>query len=135
MYDHWIELTLRDIIMMGRYLRGETPGAPFHHEIKNLWSEAKGIIRRFVKEVPESDLDDVTESIGEIAGLTPAGVVGRFPMTKDGSASFAFDTPSIDLDDLRARTDRLEPLLQRPLELLAREVDLEADYRHDAYGE
>ncbi len=135
MYHHWIELTLKDIIVMGQYLRREPSNVPFHHKIKDLWSEAKGIVRRFVRTVSEPDLDDVTTLIEEIAGLNPEGVPARFPMTKDGRAAFPFDAPDIDLDDLREKMDHLALLLKRPLSLLAMEVDFEAEYRQDTYGE
>lgn len=135
MYHHWIELTLKDIIVMGQYLRHEAPHVPLHHKIKDLWSEAKGILRRVVKSVREGDLDEVTRVIDEIAGLNPEGVPARFPVTKDGRASSSFDAPDINLDDLRAKMDRLAQLLKRSVDLLAIEVDFEAEYRSDAYGE
>lgn len=135
MYHHWVELTLKDILVMGEYLRCEASPVPFHHKIKDLWSEAKGILRRFVRTVPETDLDEATRLIDEVADRNPEGVPARFPITKDGCASFPFDAPDIDLDDLRATMDRLASLLKGPVGLLAIEVDLEADYRQDACAE
>src|SRR5437867_84859 len=44
LYRHYVELRLKEIILIGRKLYDMSQGLPKHHKIEELWKHARGIL-------------------------------------------------------------------------------------------
>lgn len=81
LWRHHIELALKDIIAIGRYLQGEGAEFPPHHFLLRLWQEARPHIARCGAE-DSPELDNVEANIREFERVDPHADGFRYPLDK-----------------------------------------------------
>ena len=59
LYRQYIELRLKEAILLGARLKGETHGFPKHHRIDEIWKHARPHIEGVSPEGPHDDLGNV----------------------------------------------------------------------------
>lgn len=108
MYRHYIELRLKEIILVGNRLYGMPQGLPKHHKIKELWTHARGILNNISS---KDDLDVAGDCINEFSTMDPDSESFRYPITRDGKPSIQQDRVVISLRHLREVMTRLGSFL------------------------
>lgn len=119
LYRHYIELRLKEILLVGGRLYDLKERLPKHHRIDELWKHARSI----VKETSASeDLDVMDACISEFAKMDQNSQSFRYPVDRDGNQSIKPDQLVISLPHLRDVMERLGSFL-----------DTAADYLHILY--
>ena len=130
---------LKEIIGYGLYLSEEVRTPPGSHDLQNLWYEAKAYIRKEILDVSTDELEHIEHLILEIHALDPTSEGSRYPVIKKRTpsgqnASFSWDSPHINLDELRDKIKTIGEFLHKVANFLSVAQDLEAEFRADYYS-
>lgn len=87
LYRQYLELRMKEIILLGRELRSDQHGVPHIHRLPELWRECRSIIVSVWPEGPAALLRVVEERINELAQVDPESMAFRYPSAKDGKPS------------------------------------------------
>jgi hypothetical protein len=102
LYRQYLELRLKELVVMGSRLLDREVDIPKHHRLSNLWIAA----RHHIEEVyPNSSsnsryLEVIGERIGELGHLDPASDAFRYPEDKHGSPTLC-EAEHINLKQLK----------------------------------
>ena len=116
LYRHYIELRLKEIILLGRKLDGSRAGPPKHHRIDELWKLARAIVESDSAE--KEDLSIVEACIGEFAHIDPSSESFRYPRDKAGKTSISSEQLHINVRHLQETAARLASFLDGCTEYL-----------------
>jgi hypothetical protein len=122
-YRQWIELYLKDFLVIGMRLRGEEVTRPTGHNLRALWGDARPIIEEVW---PEDDhpeqLDRLEARLHELADLDgPSGTGFRYALGRTGESSLPDDV-SINLQNVAHVMAKVAWVLDGAAELLAEEL-------------
>ena len=136
---HHIELMLKEIIGYGLYLNQEVRTPPGGHDLQNLWKEAKAYIRKEISDVSTDELEHIEHLILQMHALDPTSEGSRYPVIRKRiqsgrNASFSWDSPHINLDELGDKMKTVGEFLHRVANFLSVAQDLEAEFRADYYS-
>lgn len=84
LYRQYLELRLKEIILIGNRRNNRSDGFPKHHRIDELWSHAKPHIEAASSEISYDVLEAVENCIKEFSGLDPDGMAFRYPIDREG---------------------------------------------------
>ena len=87
LYRHFIELSIKHVIALGRCLEGDAFEFPTHHKLKVLWTEARALIERIASGESTDDLDAMGVMIEQFDKIDRESFAFRYPATKDGKPS------------------------------------------------
>ena len=79
LYRHYLELELKNLVMIHRKLLGADPDYPQHHSLKALWDEAKTGIREDYGADCPVEVDYLDSCIDELNAHDPASFSFRYP--------------------------------------------------------
>lgn len=116
LYRQYIELRLKEIILIGNKLNHNNQGVPTHHRIDELWNQARAILER--DSAKKGDLDIVGNCIGEIAKIDPLSTAFRYPTDKEGNKSITAEQLLINVRHLQEIMARLASFLDASSEYL-----------------
>jgi hypothetical protein len=110
LYTHYIELRLKDIILLSNRLNKKSPRLPDAlqkgHEIDKLWSHAKPLIKAVSLEISRVGLEDVENGIRELVAVDPTGMAFRYPKDKKGN----FHHPGLAVIDLKHLKETMQKM-------------------------
>ena len=106
LYRHYIELLLKEAVETARAAQGEEIGYPKHHNLKNLWAEAKDLIRQHYGVDAPREIDFVDPCIEELHQHDPESFSFRYPTDKDGNINLR-GLSHINLRNLYETMDRI----------------------------
>ncbi|HRS52653.1 MAG TPA: hypothetical protein P5067_09525 [Candidatus Marinimicrobia bacterium] len=105
LYRQYIELVLKDIIgFVNKKNRGKYE-YPNSHNLMELWSETKEILKKF-NEINPEDLIAVENILKQISKQDPYSVAFRYPTYRDGNSTIE-DLKSINIRNLSEVVDAL----------------------------
>ena len=87
LYRHFVELSIKQIIALGRYLEGDGFEFPAHHRLKELWDDARVLIERVVTAEATADLDAMGVMVEQLDQIDRESFAFRYPRTKGGKPS------------------------------------------------
>jgi hypothetical protein len=87
LYRQYLELAIKDIIDTVRQIENEGRGYPQHHNLKNLWDEAKRLIQKHYGNDAPPELDHIQPCIDEFHAHDPDSFAFRYPTDKKGNAN------------------------------------------------
>lgn len=136
---HHIELMLKEIIGYGLYLSEQVRTPPGGHDLENLWNEAKAYIRKEISDVSTGELEHIEHLILEIHALDPTSEGSRYPVIRKRAqsgrnASFSWDSPHINVDELGDKMKTIGEFLHNVANFLSVAQNLEAEFRADYYS-
>lgn len=85
-YRHWLELQLKDLVILGMQLRGDPPDEVTGHDLRELWPLARQAIERNFGE-GANDLDSVERIVLQLAELDPNSISFRYATDRRGKPS------------------------------------------------
>ncbi len=88
LYRQSIEVHLKHLILIGNQLLGHPPIIPNHHKLVALWNQCRPVIEKVWPRGPKHDLDAVSDVLIQFEKRDPSSTVFRYPVNKDGCASF-----------------------------------------------
>ena len=95
MWRHAIELSLKEIVAIGRVVDGRPWGFPEHHRLGDLWREAKPyVIRAGPPDHEGPEVANVEENILELEGIDPSAQGFRYPVARNGDPGLK-DAPTL----------------------------------------
>lgn len=105
---HCIELSLKEIIAVGRRQDGGGWGFPNHHQLLDLWKEAKPyIIQTGLEGDVGPEVGNVEANIVEFEKIDPSAQGFRYALDRSGDRSLA---TAPEVLNLRVLHDAMEPL-------------------------
>lgn len=110
LYRQYVELTIKDIIDSARRIEGDGERYPKHHNLKNLWKEAKRLIRKHYREDTPKELDYVDPCVDEFDEHDPESFSFRYPTDKKGNRNLR-GLKHINLRNLHDTMERLSSFL------------------------
>jgi hypothetical protein len=127
MWRHAIELSLKEIIAMGRVLGSRPWGFPEHHRLADLWTEAKPLV---ISTGPQGhvgpEVANVEANILELETIDPSAQGFRYPVARNGGPGLQGGPTTLSLrllhDAMQAVTNLLEgvsSVLQQGLDHMA----------------
>jgi hypothetical protein len=126
LYRQYLELTIKGIIETGRHAEEEGFGYPKHHHLRNLWAEAKHLIKEHYKEDAPREIDYIDQCIEEFERHDPESFSFRYPTDKGGNLNLR-DISHIDLRNLYETMQRIAFLLGCMANEMARKPDYMSD--------
>lgn len=109
LYRQYIELTLKQIIRVGIGLHKQQHPFPKHHELDELWWQARAILEK--DSSSKEDLDTVESLIAELAAIDPSSEAFRYPIDKLGRKSIVQEQVLINVRHLKEIMSRLANFL------------------------
>ena len=84
LYRQYLELRLKEIILLGTRLKGKPEGFPKHHRIDELWAHARPHIEEVSLKGLHEELDATEKLVKEFGALDPDGMAFRYPVDPKG---------------------------------------------------
>jgi hypothetical protein len=84
LYRQYIELCLKEVILLGTHLNGEKHGFPTHHRIDEIWKHARPYLEGVSPKGSRDELDALGVCIQEFCSLDPDGMAFRYPVDLEG---------------------------------------------------
>lgn len=85
LYRHYIELRLKELLIVGAKLLDQTPDVPYTHNLLVLWRRVRKVVEQAW---PESEkkhyLDALEERLKEFCAVDPGSYAFRYPEDKTG---------------------------------------------------
>jgi hypothetical protein len=112
LYRHFIELSLKLIILYGNQLYGIQSDYKQTHKLEDLWRDCKVIIEKnWPKEKEYVEILNATENIiKEFSKIDPSSYETRYPEKKDRSFTME-DIPDINLKNMKQLMDKINNFL------------------------
>jgi len=126
-YRQYIELRLKELIMVGRILSDEVPEFPRTHNLRSLWNTCRPIIAEGAIGATDTDLDAIDDAIAQFSTVDPGSDSFRYPVDRDGNLSISDDLQIINLRQLRDRIDALATFLDGASMAFSAYMDYKAD--------
>jgi len=111
LYRHYLELRLKDLLMMGQELTARPQDLKHIHRIDILWSMCRPILEEVWPNSEREALDAVEDCIKQFVKVDPASMSFRYPATKDGKPTLP-DIKHINLRNLKDVLARTSALLE-----------------------
>jgi len=110
LYRQYLELSIKDLIETARGVEGRGSGYPQHHRLKELWAEAKGLIRQHYGQDTPPEIDYIDPCIEEVHKHDPESFSFRYPTDKKGNVNLC-GVSHINLRNLYETMDRMASFL------------------------
>lgn len=119
LYRQYIELRLKETIVLGTQLKGETHGLSkyHHHRINEIWRDARPYIEAESLNGPRDSLDALDACIKEFNLIDPEGMAFRYPVDKKGNPHLP-EWTVINLRHLKETMEKIGNLLDDTTEAL-----------------
>jgi hypothetical protein len=86
LYRQYLELRLKELVLVGSTLLDRRGDRPNHHRLVDLWTEARRIIEEvFGDSSSNTHLDEIEDRIKELSHLDPYSDAFRYPEHRTGS--------------------------------------------------
>lgn len=93
-----VELRLKELIWLGRYITDRPHVTKWSHSLDLLWQEARGLL----DEIEHHDsFDAVGAVVAQLSRLDPDSQRTRYPVHKKDGASFPIGTPNLSLENFQ----------------------------------
>lgn len=87
LYRQYVELALKEIVVLCNRLEQHSVPAPLHHNLNSLWSEAKRLLSaQYGANVP-AEIRHLDQVVDEFSRFDPTSVAFRYPWDKNGRPS------------------------------------------------
>ena len=117
LYRQYIELRLKETILLGNRLKGEQHGFPKHHRIDEIWKHARRYMEDVAPKGPHDELDALEACIKEFSQLDPDGMAFRYPVDREGKPHLP-EWSVINLRHLKETMERVGHLLDDTTEVM-----------------
>jgi hypothetical protein len=84
-YHHAIEIQLKRLLVALYRFHKIDQGTPHHHEIAELWKQARGLLRKTAGDLTDAVDDAVTRCISQLAESTSKGEAARYSHDEHGN--------------------------------------------------
>jgi hypothetical protein len=88
LYRHYLELTLKSIIVDCQAWLGKSGKLPLSHEIQDLWKICRALLEEIYGEDFLGDKSAIEEKINTFIRIAPPHDAFRYPISKKGKLSF-----------------------------------------------
>mgnify|MGYP001586511334 CR=1 FL=1 len=114
LYTQYLELRLKDIIVLSNRLNHKTPLLPDSlqqgHAIDKIWSHAKPLIMAVSPKISRDGLEDVENGIKQLIAVDPTGMAFRYPKDRKGNFYLPKEPAVINLVHLRETMQKMDVL-------------------------
>ena len=112
LFRHYVELSLKDMISVGRVLDDQPGGFPDIHGLAQLWSELRTLLRRIGDDADDDAmlLDVVEEMITELDKADPGSMAFRYPRGRQQAGRPSLLEAEYEYFDMRAFRDQARRL-------------------------
>lgn len=133
---HYVELTLKEIILYGQTLDDHTTKQG-GHDIKNLWTSAKSYLKRHYKDLKKDEIDIIDRLVEDIYKLDPSSEATRYPYVKSKGGikskakSFSNGNVWIDFEEWKPRLREIKPIFDKITNGLSVLVDFKKEFESE----
>lgn len=128
LYRHFIELSLKECILIGSELHDNERKAAHGHDLDKLWRLVRQYLEKTWPDAPTEDCDAAGQIIMEFDQVDPTNEEFRYPVTNRGSKSLEKAPRRLDLGNLKARMEELDSYFTGAIDGMAHQLDYRRDY-------
>ncbi len=135
-YRHFVEIRLKELIIMGYRYLDEAKDFHDEHSLMKLWNVyRKEIIEKITDDIPKEDLDNVQRIIAQFADEDPDSMSFRYPVSKAPNRTPLLKRETIDLENFKKVMDKLIFFFDWQWDMLSNMLDIKAEMIADMYSE
>jgi len=109
-YRQYLELKLKDILLVAQKVFNKTFILPIHHDINMIWKDVREIIEQNWSDTPKKDLNQVGKLINEFSNADKISMAFRYPIDKSGDVHLK-NICHINLRNLKEHIENISTLL------------------------
>lgn len=106
LFRHFVELSLKDLILTALPLNDEPPAFVEGHKLSVLWTQLRTLIESADLPGANDDLDTVEEMITELETVDPGSMSFRYPVDRASKANRPLLTKEFEYFDMRVFRDQ-----------------------------
>lgn len=134
-YRQFLELRLKELIIMGYDYIPEAKDFPDEHNLDNLWKLYRHDILSKIESIDKDILDNVENVILQFHNEDPKSMSFRYPVTKAPNRQETITRDTIDLVNFKEVMDKLIYFLDYQWEMISHYKDLKAELLSEMYSE
>lgn len=132
-YRQFLELRLKELIIMGyKYLDSEEDFA-YEHNLKKLWNTYRNKILPEIENIEKNILDNVERIISQFNSVDPQSTSFRYPFSRGSKKRKSLNRDTIDLDNFKQIMDKLIYFFDWQWEMISHYKDLKAEMIANMY--
>ena len=132
-YRHYIELSLKQLIMDARRLTDVQGDDPIGHNLMSLWNTARPLLLQ-IEPASKQDVSNAEAIIARFHQLDGNGETWRYPVDRGGKATLPKDLFHINLRQVRDVVHRLSGYLDAAGAQIDAYMEFKSDWESDMRG-
>lgn len=133
LYRHYVELSLKGMLLDAGVLLDLTDSIPGWHPLKPLWKRLRDQLHLIEKQDDDEWLDRAEALMYELDSLDPQSFAFRYPVTKAGEPSLQI-AHQVDIEHFRDVMEELELVFDGISSQLGHYVDLKHEMQRECHG-
>lgn len=133
-YRQYIELRLKELILMGNNFNNVEEDFPDQHSLLRLWNIYRNILFS-IEQIDKNLLDSVERLITEFNSEDPQSMNFRYPLSRGPNRSASLTRDTIDLKNFKSIIDKLYDFFSWQWDMLSHYSDMKAEMIADQYRE
>lgn len=135
-YRHFLELRLKELILMGNEYIENDDDFPDQHSLTKLWNIYRNKLLPQIDTTIEIDtLDNVEKLINEFNTIDPKSMSFRYPVTKSPNRKKSINMPTIDIENFRNVTLKLIYFFDWQWDMISNYKGFKQELLSEWYGE
>lgn len=135
-YRQFLELRLKELIIMGNQYIDTDDDFPDEHSLTKLWNIYRNKLLPNIDNTIEKDtLDNVENLINEFNTVDPKSMSFRYPVTKGPKREKSIKMPTIDIENFKKSLNKLMYFFDWQWDMISHYKDLKQEMLSEWYGE
>lgn len=134
-YRQYIELRLKELIVMGNKFNDINNDFPDEHSLLKLWNIYRNQILPNIEKIDKEILDNVERIIAEFNSEDPKSMSFRYPLSKGPNREANITRDTIDLKNFRTVIDKLADFFSWQWEMISHYTDMKSEMIADNYSQ
>lgn len=135
-YRQFLELRLKELIIMGNQYIDTDDDFPDEHSLTKLWNIYRSkLLPKIDNTIEKNTLDNVENLINEFNTVDPKSMSFRYPVTKAPHRENSIKMPTIDIVNFRKSINKLMYFFDWQWDMISHFKDLKQEMLSEWYGE
>jgi len=134
-YRQFVELRLKELIIMGNKYQGIKKNFPDEHSLIKLWNTYRKEIVEPMNEVEKKKLDNVERVISQFNTEDPKSMCFRYPVSTGPNRKESINRETIDLENFKKVIDKLIYFFNLQWEMISNYQEMQDEMIANMYSE
>lgn len=135
-YRHYVELRLKEFVVMAGKLLDQKLALPMNHDLMQLWRTVHPLLEKVWNITgPSSDFDDTEDVIKQLHGLDQGSYTFRYPVDSNMNPTLPSDLKYINVKQVSEVIGKIAPFLDGNSYAIEEFLDTKHEIQAEAYQE